>query len=343
MSFEGARAPGRLGKTVMTLRIIDAPDQLDAAFAQLEATLAAWAGGRADAWRQGHGRGVSYAKGMDVYLYVEAHEGAHIIGAALSERDRDVLRFETSRKEPARNRRSLVAAANTSGDMFLLFAIEALKAQGLRDVFRRLAGAAAIKRANLADRDYVLVGPLADPKTADALLALAALHPKVEDHIEKSAGRGQDEAEDSDLYAASRQVARQHRAPAKARRALFERLTGLGYVLETVELGALTADLAMSRGEDTVVFEIRAEAEVEDLQKALGHLSLIAPRALGIDRVLVLPAPAAAIGASLDPYKQAFEEMGVSLVFYDFKGGEIGFHLELADAALKSDVRLALL
>ncbi len=326
----------------MTLRIIDAQVQLDAAFDQLEGTLAAWAGGRADAWAHGRGQGVSFAKGIDIYLYLETHEDRRILGAALAERDRDVFRLETARHEPGRNRKPLVAATNEAGEMFLLISIDALKGQGLRDVFRRLAGAAAVKRANLAERDYVLVGPLSEPKSADALLAIAALHPKFEEHIEKSAGRGQDEAEERDLYPVSPHVARQHRAPAKVRRALFERLTGLGYVLETVELGHLSADLAMSRGEDTVVFEIRPEAEVEDLQKALGHLALIAPRALGIDRVLLLPAPREPVGAALDPYKQALEEMGVSLAFYDFRGGETSILLEYADRVLAADVRLSL-
>jgi hypothetical protein len=326
----------------MTLRIIEDTGQLDAAFSQLESSLSTWSGGRGMAWRQGRGEGKSFAKGTDMYLFLETHERVRAVGAALTERDRDLFRFETARLEPGRDKRSVVMATDAEGHGFMLFSIEALKAQGLRDVFRRLAGAPAVKRANLAGRDYVLVGPLADARSVEALLALAALHPKFEEHIEKCAARDRHEADETDLYPVSAHVGRQHRAPAKVRRALFERLTGLGYVLETVELGPLNADLAMSRGEDTVVFEIRPEAELEDLQKALGRLALIAPRALGIDRVLVLPAPRAPVGAALDPYKQALEEMGVSLAFYDFSHGETGFVLDFADPNLAPDVRLAL-
>jgi hypothetical protein len=334
----------------MTLRIIDAEAELDAAFDQLEATLTAWAGGQADAWqRDGHdgvvAHGASFTRQEDVYIYLEAHRRRRVLGVALSERDKQVFQIEAQRQDPAKDKKRFVLAANDAQETFLLLAVEELKAQGIRDVFRRLAGAPAVKRANLSNRDYVLLGPLSDPKTAEALLSLAALHPAYEQLVEKAAGSAvteADRAESADLYAMSPGVARQHRVQAKVTRALFERLTGLGYVMETVELGSLTADLAMSRGEDTVVFEIRPEADIDDLQKALGHLAIIAPRALGIDRLIMLPAPKDPIGAALDPYKQAFEEMGVSLALYDFRDGELNFVLEYTDPGLAADVRLAL-
>jgi hypothetical protein len=328
----------------MTLRIIDADGPFLTAFMQLEATLAAWGGRRGDAWERADGlEGWSFSRSDEVYLFIERQRRRYVFGAALSAGDRDLLTFEISRDEPARDKKRVAAAMNETGECFLLIAAEALKSKGIGDVFRRLAGAPAVKRANLAERDYVLIGPLTDPRSAEALLALAALHPRFERQIEKSAHAAVDEdREDMAIYAVSHEVAKTHRAAAKATRALFERLAALGYYAETVELGALKADLAMSRGEDTVVFEIRAEAEIEDLQRALGHLALIAPLALGLTRVIVLPAPKGALGATLDPYKQAFEEMKVSLVFYDFKGGATVLTLDTADPGLHEDVQLAL-
>ncbi len=328
----------------MTLRIIDAEGPLTTAFSQLEGTLSAWAGGRSDAWEDRDGvEGASFSRSEDVYLFIERQRRRLVFGAALSASDKDLIAFEISREEPARDKKRIAAAMNEAGESFLLIGVDALKNQGVGDVFRRLAGAPAVKRANLSDRDYVLIGPLSDPRSAEALLALAALHPRFARQIDKAAHVAVDEdREDAAIYAVAAGVAKTHRAGAKAARALFERLAALGYYAETVELGALKADLAMSRGEDTVVFEIRAEAEVEDLQRALGHLALIAPLALGLTRVIVLPAPKEALGATLDPYKQAFEEMKVSLVFYDFKGGETVLTLDTADPGLHADVRLAL-
>lgn len=328
----------------MTLRIIDADGPLLTAFSQLEATLAAWGGGRTDAWERQDGlEGWSFSRSEAVYLFLERQRRKYVFGAALSAGDHDLFAFDISRDEPGRDKKRVAVAMNEAGESFLLIAAEALKGKGIGDVFRRLAGAPAVKRANLADRDYVLIGPLTDQRSAEALLAVAALHPRFERQIEKAAHlAADDDREDADIYAVSSGVAKTHRAAAKATRALFERLAALGYYAETVELGALKADLAMSRGEDTVVFEIRAEAEVEDLQRALGHLALIAPLALGLTRVIVLPAPKEALGATLDPYKQAFEEMKVSLVFYDFRGGETVLMLDTADPGLHADVRLAL-
>jgi hypothetical protein len=333
----------------MTLRMIDAEAPLDAAFDALEAALEAWAGGRSDAWqkddRNGPGAsGASFARRDDVYLYVEKDRHTRVLGVALSERDKDLVRIEVSRAEPMKDRKRVALAVDEAGLAFLLIAADELKRQDVRDAFRRLAGAPRVKRANVSGRDYVLIGPVNDPACADALLSLAALHPRFEGHVEKMASLAtqQDGADEADIYKISPNVARQHRAPAKVTRALFERLTAIGYLMDTVALGRLTADLAMSRGEDTVVFEVRPEADVDDLQKALGHLALIAPRALGIARVIALPAPRDALGATLDPYKQAFVEMGVSLIVYDFQGGQPRFSVELADASLDADLRAAI-
>jgi len=328
----------------MTLRIIDAEPALLSAFRQLEATLCAWAGEPSDIWEgEDATQGASFSRSEDVYLFMERRARRAVFGVALSANDADLIRFEISWKEPARDKSRVVAAQNEAGECFFLIGADALKSQGVGDVFRRLARAPAIKRANLANRDYVLIGPLTDPRSAEALLALAALHPRHGLQIDKSAHLATDEdRDDAVIYEVSVGVRTTHRAMAKAARALHDRLSTCGYYAETVEFGALKADLAMSRGEDTVVFEIRAEARVEDLQRGLGHLALIAPSALGLMRVIVMPASKRALGAAFDPYKQAFEDMKISLLFYDFRNGEVVLTFDAVDPSLHPDVQQAL-
>src|SRR5262249_35181860 len=82
-------------------------------------------------------------------------------------------------------RKRFAVAIGEADEPYLLISADELRRQDIRDPFKRLAGAPQIKRANVSDRDYVMVGPLNDARAADALLSLAALSPRFEAHVEK--------------------------------------------------------------------------------------------------------------------------------------------------------------
>ena len=311
----------------MTLRMIDSEAQLSEAFEALETALGGWSGGQSDAWRreeaQGVVEGVSFARRDDVYVFLERRPDAFVVGVALSESDADLVAFSFGRSEPAGARRRQAAAINDAGETFLLLGIDELKRQGVHDVFRRLAGAVGVKRAHIAERDYVLLGPLGEPESADALLSVAELHPRFERHVERlgALAARSDSAEGARLYPVSARVVRQHRVFPKIAAALFERFAGAGYQLDAASAGPVQADLALRRGEDTLVFEIRPDCTVEDIQRGLGQLVLLAPNAEGVTRLLVLPAgrePEAAATA-LAVFRGAFDELAVVALTYDFR------------------------
>ena len=280
----------------MALRIVDAELQLDSAMETLEATFAKWAGGRSDQWQ------------------ADGKEGPRESGTSYARRE-DVDHFVHRRP------RATPAGVGAGGDGFLLISVEELKRQNIRDPLRRLAGAPQIKRANVADRDYVLLGPLEDVRVAEALLALAGLNPLFERHIERlgALAVASDERDEAELYRASPRVARQHRIHAKVVQALFEHLHGLGFEVEELKNGPYRADFAMRRRDLAIAFEIRAAAELEDVLKSLGQLMLAAPKSSGFHRCMVLPAPREALGSVLEPFTAAFSESGVLLLMYDFK------------------------
>ncbi|MGE0829250.1 MAG: hypothetical protein AB7O04_07865 [Hyphomonadaceae bacterium] len=334
----------------MTLRIIDAETALEAAIAKFEDALTAWAGAKSNVWqkdwREGaEAEGASYARREDVYIFVEKQKRDVLIGVSLAERDRDLFRAALPRAAPAADRkRYAIAEDDSDGQSYLLIAADELKRQGIREPFRRLAGVANIKRANVSERDYVLIGPLNDARAADALLSLGGLHPDFERHVERLAAlAGESDArEETLLYPVSRQVERMHRAHEKIVAALFQTLHGAGYAIDDVETGLFRADFAMSLGAETLVFEIRADAALEDLIKALGQLTLAAPKAAGLTRILALPAPREQLGAALEPYFSTFEEHAISVLIYDFKDGEARFFLERADTGLSDGARALL-
>jgi hypothetical protein len=316
----------------MVLKIVDAPEQVERAFEVLEATLSAWAGGKSDQWQE-DGRngpresGASYTRREDVYVFVHRAPRELSVGVALAEKDRDLVRLSLSTRDPARDRKRTALAIDSEGAAFLLVSIEELKRQNIRDPLRRLAGAPQIKRANVSDRDYVLLGPLEELRVAEALLALGGLHPLFERHVERLAAlaTASDDLDDTELYQVSPRVAKQHRVHAKVVHALFERLRGQGFEVDELRNGAFRADFAMRRRELAIAFEIRAAAELEDVLKAIGQLLLVAPRRSSFARCIVLPAPREALGASLGPFEAALNEAGALVLMYDVKDKELVF------------------
>jgi hypothetical protein len=319
---------------------------LDAAYAELAAALAAWSGGRAHAWTAADalepgGEGATYSRRDDLNLFLERTQERVALGAALTERDRDLLRVELSRNAPARRKQRAAIAVDENNAFYLLLGADWLRDQQLRDPVRRLAGAPLLKRAELAERDYLLAGPLSDPRIGDALCAIAGLAPAFEKHVVKlgSLIADEDEAQEEELYPISRSVARAHRVQGRVIAALHQRLRAAGYQSDVAEAGALKADFAMSRGAETLVFEVRAHAEIADLVRGLGQLTLVAPRPAHLTRFFVLPAPRGEIGQALTPFMPAFEELSVSVLLYDLERDEIDFRFERVDPSLNEETR----
>lgn len=307
----------------MPLKLVESEAQLEQAMETLEATLGAWAGGKSDFWQEARGQatGASFAKREDVYLYIHRSAREIEIGAALTEKDRDLVRLALHRREPSRERKRCTLALDEEGKAFVLVSVEELKRQGIRDPLRRLAGAPQIKRASVGGRDYVLLGPLDEIRVAEALLALAGLHPLFEQHVERlgALATASDALEEKELYKPSPRVARQHRVHAKVVQALFELLHGKGFEVEELSNGPYRADFAMRRRDLALAFEIRAEADLEDVLKAIGQLLLVAPKASGFQRCIVLPAPREALGMVLGPFETALAEANALVVMYDYK------------------------
>lgn len=273
----------------MALRIIDNPERLDAALTRLEAGLLAWAGDVADMWRDRVGGfGTSYARSEAVYLFLERDDRDVHIGAALSDGDQSLLSLRFDRRDPAHRRDRWALAEDDTGAVSLMIATAALERQNIRDAFARLAGAAQVKRAQLGQRDFVLIGPLGTARDGEALALLAALHP---DALRANEAADPDEAELGQLYRAAKGVRREHKVAAKAATAVQARLTGTGFVPDQIEVGPLSADLAFSRQDERIAVEILGQTDAGAIALAVGRLALIAPRAAGIDRILVLPEP----------------------------------------------------
>lgn len=330
----------------MALRIAEDPAALDAAYTQLQAALAAWAGKPAHAWTasgglEPGGEGASYARRDDLHLYLERTRGEVAVGVALTERDRDLLRLDFDRAQPAKRRRKLALAIDDAQKMHLLIAADELTGQDIRDPFRRLAGAALAKRADVGGRDYLLLGPLDAPRVADALVAVAGLSPAFEKHISAlgSLVADEDEAMDDALYAVSRNVARAHKVERRVIAALHEKLSQAGYYREDVETGPLKADFAMTRGAETLVFEIRGHAAIADFVRGVGQVSLVAPRAAAFTRFFVLPAPQEDLGAELAPFAHSFEELSLNVLFYDIEKDDVRFFFNRVDPALSAEAR----
>lgn len=313
----------------MTLRIIDATEHFDAAIARLETALRIWGGGESQAWRAAPSAGapidgVSFARREDLYLYLEKSGTQVRLGAALADGDRDLLSVALPRTAPADARaRVAVAEDDEDGRAHLLISADALKAHNIREPFGRLAGVRMIRRARIGERDYVLLGPLDAPPIGDALLALAGLSPLFERHVEALASFA--ETETDALYAPARTVVSRHRAGVAAAQALTERLAAQGFAADVAETGALRASFAMSRGADTIVFEICARAAIGAFTEAVGRLALTAPPGAGLDAALLLPAAAAEADDGLAPFAAALAALGVSVIHFDFDGARARF------------------
>jgi hypothetical protein len=331
----------------MGLRIVDTETELDAGFAALEDMLTRWAGRKTDAWQKG-GRdgpkeeGASFAKRDDVYVYIQiTRQDAHV-GVALTEKDKDILRIGLPRRDPDKQQKRVAMAVDEAGGQFLLVSEDELKSQSIREPFRRLAGAPQLKRATVGDRDYILIGPVSDARTADGLMAIAVLHPEYERFVER-VGRGaaDSDARDDDLhiYPISLAVQRQHRAQTKVVQALFDRARTAGFQVVELKTGPTIADLALSRGDVSIAFEIRADAELEDFTKGVGQLALLAPKSAGWRRCLALPAPREPIGQKLRSLEPAFEELGLMLLFYDFQGNDVSLWAHFTPTDYPADLR----
>jgi hypothetical protein len=330
----------------MGLRIADSEMQLEQAFLQLEKTLTAWAGGRAESWQK-DGRdgpreeGASYARREDMYLYSEKTPKILSVGAALTAKDRALLTLEIPRREPAKDRKRFAVAFDETDAAYLLISADELKRQNIRDPFKRLAGAPQIKRANVSDRDYVLIGPLTEARSADALLSLAALNPRFEEHVEKLGALAglSDEKDDTDVYQVSQRVARERRVHAKVVDALFARLRAAGFQIAELTNGPLQADFAVHRSDVAIAFEIRADAELEDFLKAIGQLTLIAPAGGAFKRCMVLPAPREALGQALAPFEAAFAEAQIFVLLYDFVEKDVKFWAQVVPQGFPPELR----
>jgi hypothetical protein len=330
----------------MALRIVDAELQLDSAFDQLSKTLAQWAGGKGEPWQK-DGRegareeGVSYSRRDDVYLYTEKTQRLHSVGVVLTEKDRALLTIEIPRRDPAKDRKRVAAAIGDAEEPYLLVSADELRHQDIRDPFKRLAGAPQIKRANVSDRDYVMIGPLTDARAAEALLSLAALNPRFEAHVEKlgALAGASDDRDEADVYQVSSRVARERRVHAKVVEGLFARLRGAGFQVAELKNGPLTADFSVARADIAIAFEIRAHAELEDFLKAIGQLVVIAPAGGAFKRCMVLPAPREALGGALAPFEAALKEIWALVLLYDFQDGGVKFWAQVAPPDFPPDLR----
>ncbi len=330
----------------MPLRIVDDPAQLDQAYAALKSALTAWAGPGAHAWAaQGGlepaGEGASFARRDDVHLYLERTDDRIAIGVALTAHDRDLLRLEFLRDAPARRKRRLAIAVEDDGAFALLISTEALADQDIRDPLKRLAGAPLAKRADIGGRDFVLLAPLGEPRIADALAAVAGLSPHFERHIAQlgDLAAGEDARMKTALYEISPRVARTHKVQRRVVAALHEKLAGAGFQLDEAEAGPLKADFVMSRGAESLVFEIRGDAEIADLVRGLGQLTLVAPKGASLTRVLVLPAPRQDIGQAIAAFYPALDELSVNVLLYDLSDAGMSFHFDRVDATLPRETR----
>ena len=326
----------------MSLRIADSERQLDLAYANLQTAFAEWAGGKLDPWRSGaQEEGASFSRRDDVYLFIARSGKAISIGASLTARDQEILRVDVKRREAGTGRKRAVIVADEQEAFFLMISLEELRRQGIRDPFKRLSNAPNVKRATVAERDYVLVGPLADPKTAEAFLALAALTPGFERHIDRIgllAGQS-DAREEAEIYAISTRVATAHRVHAKVIDALFERFHAAGFHVADLSSGTIRADFAVAGPEGAIAFEIRADATLVDFLRAIGQLVLIAPSGGAFRRALVLPAPREALGAAIAPLEAAFREAGLWVLLYDFEAGKARIWTQSAPADLPRELR----
>jgi hypothetical protein len=321
----------------MSFRIVDAATGLEQASDRLRQALSEWAGGKAESWGEGGQDGASFSRRDDVYLFVAREEASISIGAALTARDQETLRIDLPRKAPARDRKRVALVIDENDAPFLMVSLDLLRAQGIRDPLKRLTGAPMVKHAAVSGRDYVLIGPLNQPKVADALLALAALSPQFEAHLEKLGAF--EEESDEDLYLVSPQVAAAHRVHAKVASALMARLRVAGFQAADLRNGPIRADLAAARADATIAFEIRPDAGVAAFLQALGALALIAPGGGAFRRGLVLPAPREQGGGGLAPFEAACREAGIWVLMYDFKDGAPTLWSHSAPADLPAEVR----
>lgn len=322
----------------MSLRIVDADLQLNQAFDLFERTLKAWAGGRTDEWRTDGPAGIveegaTYARRDDVYVSVAMTDAAASIAVALVPGDVVVLEIALPRRGPARDRRRAALAVDDNGETFLLAAEEALRAQGVRDAFRRMAGHAAAKRARVGGRDYLMLGPLGDPAAVDALLALAALHPTFEAHLDRLARL--DAPTPATLYRPAETLAHAHRFAEKAAFALAARLRAADYEIVTAATGPFVADVAGRRDDVAIAAHVTRAVTPAAIAEALGVLGLAAPAQQGFFRLLIAPAPRDSTDANFAAFADAAADLDIALVCADIRDDEVQFQ---AIAAVPSGV-----
>jgi hypothetical protein len=350
----------------MTLRIVDSNAEVEAAWEVLGTTLRTWAGENNDAWQRdglvdnARERGDMFWRRDDFYVFLYRSDREFGLGVSLTERDRDLLRVAIDRREPARDRRKFAVAKSPEGETFLLVALEQLRRQNIRDALTRLPGVAAIKRATISNRDFLLIGPMSDPRMPDALVALIQLSPVFERHLERLGKllEGDDDDEnDVPLYRLSQRVRSQRRVQARVVEALFQRLRGAGFEWSETRIGEwdaqgqdeprndrererrlMRADFVAARAGGTLVMEIKAEADREDVFKAVGQLAVQGRAVADSRRVLVLPAPRDPLGRALAPFEAAFAELDITVLMFDFKGSAVDLWMVRRGARIPDDV-----
>lgn len=342
MTAPASPALGRPDTSAMNLRLVDSDLQLDQAFDLVERTLKAWSGGRTDDWRRDGPEGVreegaTYARRDDVYVAVSMTDTRAVIGVALMPGDRTVLEITLPRRGPARDRRRAALAVDDNGETFLLIADEVLRQQGVRDAFRRMAGHGFAKRARVGGRDYLMLGPLSDTGAVDALLALAALHPAFEAHLDTLARL--DAPAPSGLYRVSDALARQHRLRDKVAFAAGERLMAAGFALVDCAAGPYAADTAARRGDVAAALVVAATASPTAVSEVLGALALVAPH--GWSRLVALPAPRDANDPALALALDGCAALSALSLVYDLRDGEVSFTIAHAPASTPAAVLAA--
>jgi hypothetical protein len=180
-----------------------------------------------------------------------------------------------------------------------------------------MAGHAFAKRARVGGRDYLMLGPLTEPGAVDALLALAALHPAFEAHLDRLARI--DAPAPTHLWRISDGVARLHRSAERAVFAAAQALRRADFTIEAPPEGPFGIEMAARRGDAAIAICAVREASSCAVAERAGALCLAAPTSAGFVRALLVPAPRESDDRTLAALADALADMDVSLVRFDVR------------------------
>ncbi|MDX2236794.1 MAG: hypothetical protein NW203_04440 [Hyphomonadaceae bacterium] len=296
----------------MPVRIVSDGGHVEAIADAFARAAAHWAGGRSETWTIGETHGEGFVRDDDLYLFVERSVEAIAFGAARRDDDRDILRVIFARAAPDARRDDVALAwDDADADAYLLMSLDALARQGVADPLRRLAGAAPVKRADIAGDAFAAIGPLDKPRGAEGLAALARLS--------CAAAR----AAGAPLYAPA--AARALRLRDRALAEVSGRLAHLGYFAAAAAPAPFGPDIAVQRGGVTLSIAAPRALHPHAVAAAMSAAVVGAPIAGQGVRILAAPAPAQDDGGAFNALRPAFEAMRLSLMFYDL--GADGFVL----------------